>query len=129
MESVIQLNHPVIKEKLAVLRSKDTSRASFRITMKELGKLLSYEVLRDFVTDKKEVDTPLAKTQGDYISELPIIVSVLRAGNILMEGILELIPNALKIRKFKQFSNIFNGFQINVYVLRRHLKMVVSHII
>ena len=61
MESVIQLNHPVIKEKLAVLRSKDTSRASFRITMKELGKLLSYEILRDFVTDQKDIDTPLGK--------------------------------------------------------------------
>lgn len=94
MESVTQLNHPVIKEKLAVLRSKDTSRASFRATMKELGKLISYEVLRDFVTDQKDIDTPLAKAKGDYISDLPIIVSVLRAGNILMEGILELIPNA-----------------------------------
>ena len=41
MESVIELQHPVIKEKLAVLRNKETSRASFRTTMKELGKLIS----------------------------------------------------------------------------------------
>ena len=94
MDSVIELKHPVIKEKLAVLRNKETSRASFRATMKELGKLLSYEVLRDFVTTKKTLETPLATTEGDIIADLPIVVSVLIAGNIMMEGILELIPNA-----------------------------------
>ena len=94
MDSVIELKHPVIKEKLAVLRNKETSRASFRTTMKELGKLLSYEVLRDFVTAKQTLETPLASTEGDIIADLPIVVSVLRAGNIMMEGILELIPNA-----------------------------------
>ena len=94
MDSVVKLSHPVIKEKLAVLRNKETSRASFRITMKELGKLISYEVLRDFVTDQKSIETPLASASGDFINELPIVVSVLRAGNILMEGVLELIPNA-----------------------------------
>jgi uracil phosphoribosyltransferase len=94
MESIVQLNHPVIKEKLSVLRSKDTSRANFRVTMKELGKLISYEVLRDFITGTQEVQTPLSGAEGEFIKDLPVIVSVLRAGNILMEGALELIPNA-----------------------------------
>ena len=94
MSSLIEFNHPIIKEKLGLLRNKDTPSDSFRSNMRELGKLLAYEVLRDFEVKTSSTNTPLTEAKISKISELPVVVSIMRAGNILMEGLLELMPDA-----------------------------------
>ena len=110
------IKSPGHKEKLAVLRSKDTSRASFRVTMKELGKLLSYEVLRDFVTDQKDVDTPLARLKT-FVSDFRLLFQY-SCWKYTNGGILDLIPNAkcghLGIYRDKFINNTVDitlGFQ------------------
>ena len=92
MSSIHILSHPVIKQKLGLLRDKDTPTSTFRNTMKEMGKLMAFEVLRDFGTTEQHVTTPLSSAKVERISEEPKIISIMRAGNILMEGVLELIP-------------------------------------
>ena len=94
MSSLIEFDHPIIKQKLGLLRNKNTPSDSFRSNMRELGKLLAYEVLRDFKVSGASVETPLRKTEVSKLTELPAVVSIMRAGNILMEGVLELIPEA-----------------------------------
>ncbi len=95
MEKVIQIKHPLIDHKLSILRESKTPGPQFRLLLKEISLLLLYEVTRDLSTVPRTIETPLETMQAPTLTDSGIVlVSVLRAGNGLLEGALELIPSA-----------------------------------
>ncbi len=95
MSKLVELDHPLIKHKLTILRDKRTGPKEFREMIKEITILLGYEVSRDLPMEEVEVETPLMKTKGFLISGKKVgIVPILRAGLGMVEGMLDLIPAA-----------------------------------
>ena len=88
------VEHPLVQHKLTEMRRKDTTSQSFRALLNEISLLLAYEVTRELPTQEVEIETPLVKTMMPQLSEIPSVVSILRAGNGLLEGVLQVIPNA-----------------------------------
>ncbi len=89
------VDHPLVEHKLTLMRKKDTSTSKFRQLLKEISLLLAYEVLADLKLDDVEVETPVAPMTGRKLSGKKLcFVSVLRAGNGLLDGLLELVPSA-----------------------------------
>ena len=88
------LRHPLIEHKLAILRSKDTSNQVFRDTLNELSYLLVYEITRDLALKPVRIQTPLASCDAQQLAEQVLLVPVLRAGLGMVQGILNLIPDA-----------------------------------
>ena len=87
-----ELTHPVLKHKLSVLRDKNTNSRAFRDVMNEIGRFLAYEATRNLPTKKMDIETPIQKASVDYVENYPIVVSVLRAGNGLLDGVLDTLP-------------------------------------
>ena len=95
MEGVTIVNHPLVQHKLTLLRNKDISTKSFRELLKEIGKLLCYEVTRDLPLADIEIDTPLAHMKSAQIAGKKLVFApVLRAGMTFVEGMLDLVPSA-----------------------------------
>ena len=95
MKNVTIVSHPLIQHKLSILRDKDTSSGQFRLLLKEISMLLVYEVTRDLPLSLRKVETPLEEMQAPTLAdEHVVLVSILRAGNGLLDGALELIPSA-----------------------------------
>ena len=88
------VEHPLVQHKLTEMRRKDTTSQNFRTLMNEISLLLAYEVTRELPTEEVEIETPLVKTKMPQLSAIPSVVSILRAGNGLLEGVLQVIPNA-----------------------------------
>lgn len=89
------LDHPLIRHKLAIIRSKDTDTKQFREIIKELAMLMAFESFKDVPTQVIEVETPLEKTTQTVVRENSIaIVPILRAGLGMVDGILSLFPAA-----------------------------------
>jgi uracil phosphoribosyltransferase len=87
--------HPLVQHKLTLMRSKDTSTSKFRTLLREISTLLAYEVCRDFPTTMIEVETPIGKTMAPVLDgKKLVLISILRAGNGLLDGMLDLIPSA-----------------------------------
>lgn len=92
---VTVVNHPLIQHKLSIMREKDTSTVSFRKLLSEISLLLAYEVTRDLPIMHVEIDTPLEKMDAPFIEGKKLaLISILRAGNGLLDGMLQLIPSA-----------------------------------
>lgn len=89
-----QIEHPVISHKLSFLRDAKTGSQEFRGIMNEMSRLIAYEATRDLKTCSIDIETPLAKTQVDRIEESPMLVSIMRAGNGMIDGILSVLPFA-----------------------------------
>ena len=95
MEDVTVVDHPLVRHKLSHLRKKDTDSARFRLLLREISLLLGYEVTRDLNTEDRIIETPLAEMSAPFLSGKEIIlISILRAGNGLLEGMLDLVPSA-----------------------------------
>lgn len=92
--NLIIIDHPLLEAKLTVLRDKHTNRREFRRTLSEIAMLMTYEITRDLPCHEVEVETPLEKARGLKISKDITLVPVLRAGLGMIDGILELIPDA-----------------------------------
>ena len=88
------LDHPLIRHKLALLRDVGTSSRDFKQLVGEIAALMTYEVTRDLRTEPVEVVTPLETTMGERVSPKIALVPILRAGLGMVEGIVQLIPNA-----------------------------------
>ena len=88
------VEHPLVQHKLTEMRRKDTTSQSFRMLLNEISFLLAYEVTRELPTQEVEIETPLVKTKMPQLNEVPSVVSILRAGNGLLEGVLQVIPDA-----------------------------------
>ncbi len=93
--NVVVVNHPLIQHKLTIIRKKETSTVKFRTLMHEVSMLLAYEVTRDLEVEYEEIETPLAFMQSPVLKGKKIVfVSILRAGNGLLDGMLQLVPTA-----------------------------------
>lgn len=94
MENLKLIEHPLLQHKLGFLRDKKTRSSEFRGIMKELSRYLAYEALKDFETQLVDVETPLQKTKVQRIKTPPIIISIMRAGNGMLDALLTTIPFA-----------------------------------
>jgi uracil phosphoribosyltransferase len=94
MKNVNLIQHPLIQHKLTYLRKKETNPKEFRELVKELSALMVYEIFRDTKLKEVEIETPIDKTKSYIIDEDIAIVPILRAGIVMAEGILDLIPQA-----------------------------------
>lgn len=95
MNNVTVVSHPLIQHKLTMLRDKNTSSKDFRELVREIAMLMAYEVTRNLQLDEIEIETPICKTKGKVLAGQDIaIVPVLRAGLGMVDGMLDLIPNA-----------------------------------
>ncbi|GAB4167679.1 MAG: uracil phosphoribosyltransferase [Calditrichia bacterium] len=88
------IQHPLLQVKLTRLRDKNTTRQIFRRTLSEIAMLMTYDITRHLPVHKIEVETPLEKTDGLKVSKDITLVPILRAGLGMIDGILELVPNA-----------------------------------
>jgi uracil phosphoribosyltransferase len=92
---VHHLTHPLIQHKLTQMRQRDCSSSNFRTLMKEISLLMAYEVTRDMPVQLVEIDTPLEKMMAPMIDgKRTVFVSILRAGNGFLDGMLTLVPGA-----------------------------------
>ncbi len=95
MDSVTVIKHPLVQHKLTIMRKKDTSTAGFRRLLREISTLLCYEVTRDLELTMETIDTPLATIEAPVLEGKKLVfASILRAGNGLLEGMLDLVPSA-----------------------------------
>ena len=93
--NVTVLDHPLVQHKLTLLRRKETSTADFRRLVRELSLLMAYEVTRGLPTETVAIETPLEATEAPLLSGKKLcLVSILRAGNGMLEGMLDLVPSA-----------------------------------
>ncbi len=89
------VDHPLVQHKLTLMRKTDTSTASFRQLLREISQLLAYEVTRELPMTTRRIETPLEAMDAPVIDGKKLaLVSILRAGNGLLDGVLELIPSA-----------------------------------
>lgn len=89
------VDHPLIQHKLTIMRARDTSTASFRQLLHEISLLLAYEVTRGLPMATKTIETPLMEMEAPTLAGKKMaLISILRAGNGLLDGVLELIPSA-----------------------------------
>jgi uracil phosphoribosyltransferase len=94
-EHLTVVKHPLVQHKLTLMREKHTSTASFRQLLREISLLLAYEVTRQLPLTTRNIDTPLTEMDAPVIAGKKLaLVSILRAGNGLLDGILDLIPSA-----------------------------------
>jgi len=94
-ENLQVISHPLVQHKLSLMRKKSTSTQSFRTLMREVGTLLAYEVTKDLPLIYEEIETPLMKMDAPFLEGKKLcLVSILRAGNGLLDGFMELLPSA-----------------------------------
>ncbi|MEE8188357.1 MAG: uracil phosphoribosyltransferase [Kiloniellales bacterium] len=94
-ENVTVVDHPLVQHKLALMRRKETSTGEFRRLLREIAVLLAYEVTRDLPLTTEEIETPLTKMDAPRLEGKKLaLISILRAGNGLLEGMLDLVPSA-----------------------------------
>ncbi len=89
------IDHPLVQHKLTLMRDTATPSAVFRQLLREIAHLLTYEVLRDLPLDKVEITTPMETILAPKLAGKKLcFISILRAGNGLLEGMLDLVPSA-----------------------------------
>lgn len=94
-EHLTIVDHPLVQHKLSLMRDKATSTAGFRALLREISLLLAYEVTRNLPMEMRKIDTPVCPMEAPFLEGKKLaLVSILRAGNGLLDGILELIPAA-----------------------------------
>jgi uracil phosphoribosyltransferase len=93
--NLVVVEHPLVLHKLTLMRDKHTPSAVFRQLLREISLLLAYEVARDLPMTMQTIETPLAEMEAPILKgKKLVIVSILRAGNGLLEGMLDLMPSA-----------------------------------
>jgi uracil phosphoribosyltransferase len=92
---VTVVDHPLVQHKLTLMRDKTTPTAHFRQLLREIALLLTYEVMRPLKLTTRRIETPLAVMDAPILEgKKPVFASILRAGNGLLEGMLDLVPSA-----------------------------------
>jgi uracil phosphoribosyltransferase len=95
MSTVTVVDHPLVQHKLTLMRRAETSTADFRRLLREISLLLAYEVTRNLPTKLVDIETPIAPMRAPALAGKKLcFVSVLRAGNGILEGMLDLVPSA-----------------------------------
>ncbi|WP_133135950.1 uracil phosphoribosyltransferase [Legionella rowbothamii] len=94
-QEVVVVNHPLIQHKLTIMRQKETSCVKFRTLMHEVSMLLAYEITRDLEIEYADIETPMTTMRSPVLKgKKMVFVSILRAGNGLVDGMLQLVPTA-----------------------------------
>ncbi len=94
-KNLVVIDHPLLKHKLGHLRDKRTPSAGFRDLVKEISRSLAYEVMRDWKDmTKVDIETPIARAKVERIQNAPVVVSIMRAGNGMLDPVLSMIPFA-----------------------------------
>jgi uracil phosphoribosyltransferase len=89
------VTHPLVQHKLSLMRDKTTSTASFRRLLREISLLLAYEITRNLDMTTTRIETPIEPMDAPILEGKKLaLISILRAGNGLLDGILELVPAA-----------------------------------
>ena len=89
------VDHPLVQHKLTLMRDKDASTTKFRQLLREISQLLAYEVTRGLPMTTKDIETPMGPMEAPTLAGKKLaLISILRAGNGLLDGVLELIPSA-----------------------------------
>lgn len=89
------LNHPLVDNKLAILRNKKTGTKEFRELISEISMFLCYEALKDAKTNEVEIETPICSTMVRKINEDDYaFIPILRAGTGMLDGLIQVLPNA-----------------------------------
>ena len=89
------VKHPLIQHKLSIMRDVETPTAVFRQLLREISLLLAYEVCRDLETKEVDITTPLEVAKMQKLEGKKLcFISILRAGNGLLDGMLDLVPSA-----------------------------------
>ena len=95
MSTLHLISHPLVQHKLTLMRQKDASTNSFRRLLDELSTLMAYEVTRDMPLQDVEIETPLETMTGQMIDgKKLVLVSILRAGDGFLDGMLRVVPGA-----------------------------------
>ncbi|CTQ51109.1 uracil phosphoribosyltransferase [Jannaschia donghaensis] len=95
MDHLTHVKHPLVQHKLSLMRDKETSTAVFRQLLREISQLLAYEVTRELPMTTRAIETPMQSMDAPVLAGRKMaLVSILRAGNGLLDGILELVPSA-----------------------------------
>jgi uracil phosphoribosyltransferase len=93
--NVYVVNHPLVQHKLTLMRKQESSTNTFRRLLNEISMLMAYEVTADMPMQEVEIETPMEKTTGKVIDGKKLVfVSILRAGNGILEGMLSVVPGA-----------------------------------
>ena len=94
-EHLTIVSHPLVQHKLTLMREKQTSTAVFRQLLREISQLLAYEVTRGLPMTTKVIETPMEQMDAPVLDGKKLaLISILRAGNGLLDGVLELVPSA-----------------------------------
>jgi len=89
------VDHPLVQHKLTLMRDQNTPSNQFRQLLRETSQLLAYEITRGLALTTKEIETPLQKVDAPVLAGKKLaLVSILRAGNGLLDGVLDLVPSA-----------------------------------
>ncbi len=89
------VHHPLVQHKLTIMRDRKTSTAGFRMLLREISLLLAYEITRDLPLETRRVETPMETIDAPILEGKKLaLISILRAGNGLLDGVLELVPAA-----------------------------------
>jgi uracil phosphoribosyltransferase len=95
MPNLVVVDHPLVQHKLSLMRQKETPTSEFRHLVREVALLLAYEITRNLPLETRRIDTPLMPMDARVLAGKKVcIVSILRAGNGLLDGMLDLIPSA-----------------------------------
>ncbi len=92
---VYVIDHPLVQHKLTLMRRKETSTGTFRTLLREISLLLGYEVCRNLPVTMVDIETPLSAMKAPMLDgKKVVIISILRAGGGILDGMLEILPSA-----------------------------------
>ena len=95
MADVTVIDHPLVQHKLTLMRRKETPTGAFRQLLDEISMLMGYEVTRDLELEKERIETPLVEMDAPVLSgKKVVLVSILRAGDGILSGMVKLLPSA-----------------------------------
>ena len=94
MSQIHVISHPLVQHKLTQMRRVDTPSERFRQLLTETSLLLTYEVTRDLPLVSSKITTPLTDMDALELVDHPVVISILRAGNGLLDGVLQVVPGA-----------------------------------
>lgn len=127
MATVHEMDHPLIKHKLALMRDKTTGVKEFREAAAEIAMLMCYEATRDLPLKEITIETPVAEARVQVISGKKIaLVPILRAGLGMVEGILEMIP-AAKVGHIGLYRNPETCSRSNITASCRMTSRIVTY--
>lgn len=94
-ENLTVIDHPLVRHKISLLRDRETKSIVFRALVREIAQLMTYEATRGLALVDRDIETPVAPMTAQVLAQPgPVLVSILRAGNAMLDGVLDLIPTA-----------------------------------